>query len=123
MHEMPLAPEHANVSCVVSRPVVIDTVAAGRAYQRRFKVPYPLANYPSGRTWARWRVPYQPVVVLVDQQGRIAIRGPAAERKTMAITRTDAHACTPYEDCAAAVPRGTSRAEPRDAPQESSTAS
>jgi AhpC/TSA family len=51
-----------------------DTVAAGRAYQRRFKVPYPLANDPSGRTWARWRVPYQPVTVLVDKQGRIAER-------------------------------------------------
>ena len=51
-----------------------DTVAAGRAYQRRFKVPYPLANDASGRTWARWRVPYQPVVVLVDQHGRIAER-------------------------------------------------
>jgi peroxiredoxin len=51
-----------------------DTVAAGRAYQRRFRVPYPLANDPSGRTWARWRVPYQPVTVLVDKQGRIAER-------------------------------------------------
>jgi peroxiredoxin len=51
-----------------------DTVAAGRAYQRRFEVPYPLANDPSGRTWARWKVPYQPVVVLVDEQGRIAER-------------------------------------------------
>jgi peroxiredoxin len=51
-----------------------DTVAAGRAYQRRFKVPYPLANDASGRTWARWGVPYQPVTVLVDQQGRIAER-------------------------------------------------
>jgi peroxiredoxin len=51
-----------------------DTVAAGRAYQRRFDVPYPLANDSSGRTWARWRVPYQPVVVLVDRQGRIAER-------------------------------------------------
>jgi peroxiredoxin len=51
-----------------------DTVAAGRAYQRRFKVGYPLANDHSGRTWAAWRVPYQPVVVLVDKQGRIAER-------------------------------------------------
>jgi len=51
-----------------------DTVAAGRAYQRRFKVPYPLANDASGRTWARWQVPYQPVVVLVDQDGRVAER-------------------------------------------------
>ena len=51
-----------------------DTVAAGRAYQRRFKVPYPLANDPSGRTWARWGVPYQPVVVLVDTKGRVAER-------------------------------------------------
>jgi peroxiredoxin len=51
-----------------------DTVAAGRAYQRRFSVPYPLANDPSGQTWARWRVPYQPVTVLVDTKGRIAER-------------------------------------------------
>ena len=51
-----------------------DTVAAGRAYARRFDVPYPLANDASGKTWARWRVPYQPVVVLVDKQGRIAER-------------------------------------------------
>jgi peroxiredoxin len=51
-----------------------DTVPAGRTYQRRFKVPYLLANDASGRTWARWKVPYQPVVVLVDKQGRIAER-------------------------------------------------
>jgi cytochrome c biogenesis protein CcmG, thiol:disulfide interchange protein DsbE len=51
-----------------------DTVAAGRAYQRRFGVTYPLANDASGRTWARWRVPYQPVTVLVDSQGRVAER-------------------------------------------------
>jgi peroxiredoxin len=51
-----------------------DTVAAGQAYQRHFKVPYPLANDASGRTWARWRVPYQPVVVLVDKHSRIAER-------------------------------------------------
>jgi peroxiredoxin len=51
-----------------------DTVAAGRAYQRRFKASYPLANDPSGRTWARWGVPYQPVTVLVDKQGRVAER-------------------------------------------------
>jgi peroxiredoxin len=51
-----------------------DTVAAGRAYQRRFKVPYPLANDPSGRTWASWKVPYQPVTILVDKRGRIAER-------------------------------------------------
>ena len=51
-----------------------DTVAAGRAYARRFAVSYPLANDASGRTWARWRVPYQPVIVLVDKRGRIAER-------------------------------------------------
>jgi peroxiredoxin len=51
-----------------------DTVAAGRAYARRFQVPYPLANDASGKTWARWRVPYQPVTVLVDNHGRIAER-------------------------------------------------
>jgi peroxiredoxin len=51
-----------------------DTVTANRDYQRRFKVGYPLANDPSGRTWAAWGVPYQPVVVLVDSKGRIAER-------------------------------------------------
>lgn len=51
-----------------------DTVAAGRAYQRRFRISYPLANDPSGKTWARWGVAYQPVVVLVDTQGRVAER-------------------------------------------------
>jgi thiol-disulfide isomerase/thioredoxin len=51
-----------------------DTVADGRDYQRRFAVSYLLANDASGRTWARWRVPYQPVTVLVDKQGRIAER-------------------------------------------------
>jgi peroxiredoxin len=51
-----------------------DTVTAGRAYARRFAVSYPLANDTSGRTWARWKVPYQPVIVLVDKQGRIAER-------------------------------------------------
>jgi peroxiredoxin len=51
-----------------------DTVAAGRVYQRRFGIGYPLANDASGRTWARWKVPYQPVIVLVDKQGRIAER-------------------------------------------------
>jgi peroxiredoxin len=51
-----------------------DTVAAGRAYQRRFGITYPLANDASGQTWARWKVPYQPVTVLVDKQGRIAER-------------------------------------------------
>jgi thiol-disulfide isomerase/thioredoxin len=51
-----------------------DTVAAGRGYQRRFDVPYPLANDRSGKTWARWGVPYQPVTVLVDAEGRVAER-------------------------------------------------
>jgi hypothetical protein len=51
-----------------------DTVGDGRAYQREFEVPYPLANDASGRTWAAWRVPYQPVTIVVDDRGRIARR-------------------------------------------------
>jgi peroxiredoxin len=51
-----------------------DTIDDGRAYQREFDVPYPLANDSSGRTWAAWRVPYQPVTVVVDDRGRIARR-------------------------------------------------
>ena len=46
----------------------------GRKYQAKFEVPYPLANDPSGRTWAAYRVPYQPVTVVVDQRGRVARR-------------------------------------------------
>jgi hypothetical protein len=37
-------------------------------------VPYPLANDASGRTWAAWGVPYQPVTVVVDSRGRVARR-------------------------------------------------
>jgi len=51
-----------------------DTVSEGRKYQRDYEIPYPLANDRSGRTWAAWRVPYQPVTVVVDQRGRIAWR-------------------------------------------------
>jgi peroxiredoxin len=51
-----------------------DTVSEGRKYQRQFEIPYPLANDASGHTWAVWRVPYQPVTVVVDRQGRVAWR-------------------------------------------------
>jgi peroxiredoxin len=51
-----------------------DTVSEGRKFQHQFEIPYPLANDSSGHTWAVWRVPYQPVTVVVDRQGRIAWR-------------------------------------------------
>jgi peroxiredoxin len=51
-----------------------DTVSGGREYQRYFEVPYPLANDASGRTWAAYRVPYQPVTVVVDERGRVVRR-------------------------------------------------
>ena len=51
-----------------------DTVSEGRKYQRHFRVPYPLANDSSGRTWAAYRVPYQPVTVVVDEHGRVVRR-------------------------------------------------
>jgi peroxiredoxin len=51
-----------------------DTVSEGRKYQRQFEVPYPMANDSSGRTWAAWGVPYQPVTVVVDERGRVARR-------------------------------------------------
>jgi peroxiredoxin len=51
-----------------------DTVSEGRKYQRHFGVPYPLANDLSGRTWAAYRVPYQPVTVVVDEHGRVVRR-------------------------------------------------
>jgi len=51
-----------------------DTVSEGRKYQRHFGVPYPLANDSSGRTWAAYRVPYQPVTVVVDERGRVVRR-------------------------------------------------
>jgi peroxiredoxin len=43
-----------------------DTVSEGRKYQREFEIHYPLANDSSGRTWAAWRVPYQPVAWRFD---------------------------------------------------------
>ena len=51
-----------------------DTVSEGRRYQRDFEVPYPLANDATGRTWATYQVPYQPVTVVVDERGRVARR-------------------------------------------------
>ena len=51
-----------------------DSVSEDRKYQRQFEVPYPLANDSSGRTWAAWGVPYQPVTVVVDEHGRVARR-------------------------------------------------
>jgi peroxiredoxin len=51
-----------------------DSVSEGRKYQRQFEVPYPLANDASGRTWATYQVPYQPVTVVVDARGRVARR-------------------------------------------------
>jgi peroxiredoxin len=51
-----------------------DTVSEGRKFQREFEIRYPLANDSSGRTWAAWRVPYQPVTVVVDRRGHIAWR-------------------------------------------------
>ncbi len=51
-----------------------DTVSEGRKYQREFEIPYPLANDATGRTWAAWRVPYQPVTVVVDERGRVVRR-------------------------------------------------
>jgi peroxiredoxin len=51
-----------------------DSVSEDRKYQREFEVPYPLANDPSGRSWAAYNVPYQPVTVVVDARGRVARR-------------------------------------------------
>jgi peroxiredoxin len=51
-----------------------DTVSGGREYQQKYEIPYPMANDSSGRTWAAWGVPYQPVTVVVDQHGRVAWR-------------------------------------------------
>jgi peroxiredoxin len=51
-----------------------DSVSEGRKFQREFEVPYPLANDATGRTWAAYQVPYQPVTVAVDARGRVARR-------------------------------------------------
>jgi peroxiredoxin len=59
-----------------------DTVSEGRKYQREFEVPYPLANDASGRTWADWRVPYQPVTVVVDRRGQVVRRWDGAVEPT-----------------------------------------
>ena len=51
-----------------------DSVSEGRKFQREFEVPYPLANDATGRTWAAYQVPYQPVTVVVDARGGVARR-------------------------------------------------
>ena len=49
-----------------------DTVAAGKAYAKRFEVPYPLAHSPE--TWELFDVPYQPVTVVLDKDHEIVER-------------------------------------------------
>jgi peroxiredoxin len=47
-----------------------DTIADGKAYVRDLDVPYAMAHAPE--VWERYGVPYQPVTVVIDGQGRIA---------------------------------------------------
>jgi hypothetical protein len=49
-----------------------DTVAAGKGYVEEFEVPYAMAHAPE--VWELYDVPYQPVTVVLDDDGRIARR-------------------------------------------------
>lgn len=58
-----------------------DTVADGKAYQRDYAVPYPLAHAPD--VWEQFEVPYQPVTAVFDGAGEVvgSVDGPiSAER-------------------------------------------
>ncbi len=45
-----------------------DTVPDGKGYVRRFEVPYDMAHAPE--VWELYDVPYQPVTIVLDGDGR-----------------------------------------------------
>jgi hypothetical protein len=49
-----------------------DTVHDGKGYVEEFEVPYAMAHAPE--VWELYDVPYQPVTVVLDSDGRIASR-------------------------------------------------
>lgn len=49
-----------------------DTVEDGKAYVDKYDVPFPMAHAPE--VWEAFDVPYQPVTIVIDAQGRIATR-------------------------------------------------
>jgi peroxiredoxin len=49
-----------------------DTVEAGREYADEYDVPYELAHAPD--VWDAFGVPYQPVTIVIDENGGIAHR-------------------------------------------------
>ena len=49
-----------------------DSVEAGREYAADFDVPYGLAHAP--HVWDAFDVPYQPVTIVIDENGGIAHR-------------------------------------------------
>lgn len=49
-----------------------DTVEDGRAYVEEFGVPYAMAHAPE--VWDLYDVPYQPVTIVIDNDGAVATR-------------------------------------------------
>ena len=49
-----------------------DTVEDGMGYADEFGVPYELANAPE--VWEAYEVPYQPVTIVISEDGAIATR-------------------------------------------------
>ncbi len=49
-----------------------DTVRDGRRYVKRFNVPYAMAHAPD--VWDLYEVPYQPVTIVLDEQGVVVAR-------------------------------------------------
>jgi len=49
-----------------------DTIPDGRAYAEQFEVPYALGRAPD--VWEQFDVPYQPVTIVLDEDGAVATR-------------------------------------------------
>ena len=56
-----------------------DTVEDGKGFVREYDVPYPMAHAP--QVWDLFDVPYQPVTIVLDAEGREIRRfdGPVTE--------------------------------------------
>jgi hypothetical protein len=61
-----------------------DTVADGKDYVRTYDVPYAMAHAPE--VWEAFDVPYQPVTIVLDEEGKVVERidGPI-EKKSLQV--------------------------------------
>ncbi|MGH2820087.1 MAG: TlpA family protein disulfide reductase [Actinomycetota bacterium] len=64
-----------------------DTVPDGKAYVEQFDVPYAMAHAPE--VWEEFEVPYQPVTIVLDDEGKITARvdGPVGYEQLKRLVR------------------------------------